>query len=252
MTRRPAVLEYDQVTFDYGRVPVLREVSLAISEGEFVALVGANGAGKTTLLKLLLGLYAADAGSVTLDGVPIRDIPLGERQRRLSAVFQQFTRYPLTLAENVRLGGGASGSDSERRLDGVLAMAGMDAYVHDQPDGAATVLSPDLGGVDLSGGQWQRLAIARAGYRDADVLALDEPTAALDPMAEVDIFRRFARLAEGRTTLLVSHRLGMARLADRIIVIEHGRMIEDGTHGELRAAGGRYAEMWAMQARWYV
>jgi ABC-type multidrug transport system fused ATPase/permease subunit len=227
---------------------IIDGISLVIPAGQRVAIVGENGAGKTTLLKLLLGLYEPDAGTVTFDGVPLRDTPLADRQRRLAAVFQQFTRYPLTLEENVRLGTGADGRD----LDGVLTMAGMDAYVRDQPGGMSTVLSPDLGGVDLSGGQWQRLAIARAGYRDADVLALDEPTAALDPMAEVDIFRRFAQLAEGRTTLLVSHRLGMARLADRILVIEHGRVIEDGTHDGLRQDGGRYAEMWAMQARWYV
>ena len=243
---------------------IIDGISLVIPSGQRVAIVGENGAGKTTLLKLLLGLYEADAGTVALDGVPIRDIPLAQRQRRLSAVFQQFTRYPLTLAENIQVGsatgsatGSVTGSVNEgggdrRNLDAVLAMAGMDAYVRDQPAGAETVLSPDLGGVDLSGGQWQRLAIARAGYRDADVLALDEPTAALDPMAEVDIFRRFAQLAEGRTALLVSHRLGMARLADRILVIEDGRVVEDGSHHRLRQLNGRYTAMWAMQARWYV
>jgi ABC-type multidrug transport system fused ATPase/permease subunit len=228
---------------------------------------GETGAGKTTLLKLLLGLYEADAGTVTLDGKPLREIPLTERRRRLSAVFQQFTKYPLTLEENITLGsapgsatgsatgsgdGTREGSTVERGIDDVLAMAGMDTLVGHLPDGAMTMLSPDLGGVDLSGGQWQRLAIARAGFRNADILALDEPTAALDPMAEVDIFRRFARLAEGRTTLLVSHRLGMARLADRIIVIEHGRVIEDGPHDQLRAGNGQYARMWEMQARWYI
>jgi ABC-type multidrug transport system fused ATPase/permease subunit len=242
---------------------IIDDVSLMIPAGQRVAIVGENGAGKTTLLKLLLGLYAPDSGTVELDGTPLRDIPLIERRHRLSAVFQQFTKYPLMLEENITLSsapGGATGSGAgtpedsirERDIDGVLTMAGMEAYVRDLPHGVSTMLSPDLGGVDLSGGQWQRLAIARAGFRNADVLALDEPTAALDPMAEVDIFRRFAQLAEGRTTLLVSHRLGMARLADRIIVIDNGRVIEDGTHDQLRAGNGRYARMWEMQARWYI
>jgi len=248
--RRGGHLEATDLRFTYpgSARTIIDGVSLAIPAGQRIAIVGENGAGKTTLLKLLLGLYAADGGTVTLDGVPIRDVPLAERQRRLTAVFQQFTRYPLTMAENIALGDGASGHD----LDRVLAMAGMGDYVRQGTNGAATLLAPDLGGVDLSGGQWQRLAIARAGYRDADVLALDEPTASLDPMAEVDIFRRFAQLAEGRTSLLVSHRLGMARLADRIVVIEHGRVIEDGPHERLVAANGQYARMWAMQARWYV
>jgi ABC-type multidrug transport system fused ATPase/permease subunit len=114
-----------------------------------------------------------------------------------------------------------------------------------------TVLAPDLGGVDLSGGQWQRLAIARTGWRDAALLVLDEPTAALDPLAEVAIFRRFAELAAGRTTILVSHRLGMARLADRIVVLEHGCVVESGSHDALLAQNGEYAAMWEMQARWY-
>lgn len=240
-----------RLTYPGSARSIIDGVSLVIPSGQRVAIVGENGSGKTTFLKLLLGLYRPDSGTVELDGTALRDIPVAERQRRLSAVFQQFTRYPLTLEDNITLGS-APGSAVERGIDDVLAMAGMDTLVGHLPEGAMTMLSPDLGGVDLSGGQWQRLAIARAGFRNADILALDEPTAALDPMAEVDIFRRFARIAEGRTTLLVSHRLGMARLANRIIVIEHGRVIEDGTHERLVAANGQYARMWRAQARWYA
>ncbi|HYH11839.1 MAG TPA: ABC transporter ATP-binding protein, partial [Thermomicrobiales bacterium] len=227
---------------------VVDGVSLTIPAGQRVAIVGENGAGKTTLLKLLLGLYRPDSGAVLLDGVPVHEIDPDERQRRLSAVFQHFTQYPFSVADNITLGvEAADASEIER----VLEMAGMMVHVRNQPQGVDTILSPDLGGVDLSGGQWQRLAIARAAWRDADVLALDEPTAALDPMAEVAIFRRFAQLAQGRTTLLVSHRLGMARLADRILVVEGGRVVEDGPHDGLRRADGRFAELWELQARWY-
>ena len=236
-------------TYPGASAPVIDRISLTIPPGQRVAIVGENGAGKTTLLKLILGLYQPDRGAVLLDGTPIHDMPPAERCRRTAAVFQHFTRYPFSIADNITLDGDAAGNDA--RLDRVLAMAGLDRFVREQPGGTGTVLSPDLGGIDLSGGQWQRLAIARAGWRDAAVLALDEPTAALDPMAEVAIFRRFSTLAEGRTTLLVSHRLGMARLADRILVLEDGRITEDGTHDALLAADGRYAELWRIQARWY-
>lgn len=226
---------------------VIDGISLVIPPGQVVAIVGENGAGKTTLLKILLGLYMPDKGEVLLGNRPLRDIPVEERQSRFSAVFQQFTRYPLSFQENIVLD-----EVAERRiLDRVVPESGLEQMVADAPDGIETMLAPDLGGVDLSGGQWQRVAIARAAYRNADILALDEPTAALDPMAEVDIFRRFSNLARHRTTLLVSHRLGMARLADRIIVVEHGRITEDGSHHELLDRGGHYAELWEMQARWY-
>ncbi len=249
VARAPGRIDVENLRFTYAgsSAPVIDGIDLAIPAGQRVAIVGENGAGKTTLLKLLLGLYRPDAGEVRLDGVPVLEISPDERHRRLAAVFQHFTRYPLTVAENVILGMDGDRAGVER----ALVTAGLAGYVREQEAGIDTLLSPDLGGVDLSGGQWQRLAIARAAWRDADVLALDEPTAALDPMAEVALFERFARLADGRTTLLVSHRLGMARLADRILVIERGRVVEDGSHGALLAAGGRYAELWDLQARWY-
>jgi ABC-type multidrug transport system fused ATPase/permease subunit len=244
-------LAIEGLTFSYPgtSTPVVQDLSVEIEPGERVAIVGENGAGKTTLIKLALGLYAPDAGRIALDGEDLATMPAAERQRRLSAIFQHFTRYPFTIAENITLTRDEKGADGQ--LAWVLELAGMSSFVGRQRDGVDTLLAPDLGGVDLSGGQWQRLAIARAGWRGADVLVLDEPTAALDPMAEVALFRRFADLARGRTTLLVSHRLGMARLADRILVLEHGRLIESGSHDALRAAGGRYAEMWDMQVRWY-
>lgn len=245
-------LEVVDLRFTYPgtSAPVIDGITLSISDGERIAIVGENGAGKTTFLKLVLGLYVPDDGTVTFAGSDVHAMPATDRQRTFAAVFQHFTRYPLTIAENIAM----RSEPEHEQTDGlarVLALAGMREFVERQEAGVETLLAPDLGGTDLSGGQWQRLAIARAGWKDAAVLALDEPTAALDPMAEVGIFERFAELARGRTTLLVSHRLGMARLADRIIVIEHGRMIEDGSHAQLLKASGRYAEMWAMQSRWY-
>lgn len=237
------------LTFAYpgSASPVIADINLEISPGERIAIVGENGAGKTTLVKLLLGLYTPDRGTVTLDGVNVHDLPSGQRQEKFSAVFQQFVHYPWSLQENVTLG---SASDSS--FDASIQRAGLARTVADLLDGEDTVLVPELGGTDLSGGKWQRVAIARASWRSGTVLVLDEPTSALDPMAEVDVFQHFAALTKGTTTLFISHRLGMARLADRIIVIGDNRIEETGTHRALRYGDGPYARMWAAQARWYA
>jgi ATP-binding cassette, subfamily B, bacterial len=242
------LLEHLTFTYPGATEPTLQDISLRIAPGETIALVGENGAGKTTLVKLMLGLYQPDSGCVVLDGEDLATADPTEVRRRISAIFQQFTRYPMTAEENVTLGNQAL----EAKVPAALTVVGLQDLPHALPDGMDTMLSPDLGGTDLSGGQWQRLAIARAGIRDASLVALDEPTAGLDPLGEVAIFERFADLAADRTTILVSHRLGMARLADRIVTLEHGRVIESGTHDELLARpDSRYREMWEAQARWY-
>ena len=246
-------IRFDGVTFTYpgGERPVLRDVTFRIRPGEKIALVGENGAGKSTLVKLLLGLYRPDTGRISVDGIDVREIELGSLRRAMSAVFQAFTRYQLTLAENVALGQPERAAEREWVM-AAARLAGVDEFGASLPAGYDTVLTPEAGGVDLSGGQWQRVAVARAFFREAQVLVLDEPTAALDPLAELAVFEHFVQLAEGRTSVLISHRLGMARLADRVVVLREGRVVEDGHHDVLVIAGGEYAALFGAQARWYA
>ena len=245
-------ITFDDVWFTYpgSERPALAGVSFTLGAGEKVALIGENGAGKTTVTKLLLGLYQPDQGRITFNGVDLRDIDPVLVRRAMSAVFQQFVHYQLTFAENVALGAAERGVDRDS-IALAVEQAGAGDMVTGLADGYDTLLGPDVGGVDLSGGQWQRVALARAFYRDAQVLVLDEPTAALDPLAELALFRRFAELAEGKTALLISHRLGMARLADRVLVLSGGKLVEAGSHDELMRTGGEYAELFEAQARWY-
>lgn len=245
-------IRFENVWFAYpgSQKYVLKGVSFEIRAGEKVALVGENGAGKTTITKLLLGLYSPDKGKVTADGVDYSNINPVSLRGEMSAVFQQFTHYHLTLGDNVALGRIGALGDA-RRVRSAVERAGALDVVRSLRDDYDTLLGPDVGGVDLSGGQWQRIALARAFFRDAQILVLDEPTAALDPLAELALFTRFAELTEDRTALLVSHRLGMARLADRVLVVSEGQLVEHGTHDELMAKGGEYAAMFESQARWY-
>ena len=245
---RPPAIRARNVTFSYpgAAAPALRDIDFELAAGETVALVGENGAGKTTLTKLLLGLYQPSVGSVTVDGGPLAGLEPGAA----AAVFQEFARYPLSLAENVTLG--AAGDGDPARLHATLAAVGADGLAGALPDGIDTVLGTDIGGLDLSGGQWQRVALARALWRKPHVLVLDEPTAALDPLAELAVFRQFAAVARGLTCVLVSHRLGICRLANRVVVLQEGRIVEQGPHDRLLAAGGLYAEMFRAQARWYA
>ena len=240
----------DGVRFTYRRRerPTLDGLTLEIPAGQSLAIVGENGAGKTTLVKLLCGLYEPDAGSVTLDG----SIPPSRAQGRVGAIFQDFVRYRLPLRENVGFGHLPSLQDTPA-LAVALADAGGEGVLARLPAGWDTVLSRDVeGGADLSGGEWQRVALARAlaAVRGgAGLLILDEPTASLDVRAETELFERFLRLTRGVTTVLVSHRLSSVRRADRIVVVEDGRVVEDGSHDELLRAGGRYAAMFALQAQ---
>ena len=241
------------VTFSYtgGRAPALRDVSLEIAPGEVVALVGENGSGKTTLAKLLAGLYLPESGSVTMNGVDTAGPARDELRRSVAVIFQDFIRYALTARENIALGAHERLGDEEGIYEAAKRAGAHDELVR-LPEGYETVLDPAFeDGFDLSVGQWQRVAIGRALFRDAPFVILDEPTAALDARAEHDLFTRIREILAGQSVLLISHRFPSVRMADRIHVMHAGRIVETGTHEELLARGGRYADLFALQAAPY-
>lgn len=243
-------LRFDNVTFRYpdGR-SALQNVSFELRPGETVAVVGENGAGKTTLAKLLLRFYDSSDGTVFVNGHDIRAVELHAWRQRVAAVFQDFGRYSYSVRENITLA--SSGSQDTSRLESAVTRSGFGTTLTTLPDGLETQVGKAFGGTELSGGQWQKLALARSLYRQADLLILDEPTAALDPRSEAEVYRQFIALSEGKTSLLITHRLGSVLSADRILVLKAGCLIEQGTHEELLAKGGEYAELWRLQASQY-
>lgn len=246
-------IEFESVSFTYPsrQTPSLTDISLSIRKGEVIALVGENGSGKTTLTKLLAGLYHPTAGTIKWDGKDVADIDPAVLQSHITLIFQDFARYFLTARENVAVSRFSDVEDLERVRD-AARLAGVDSFLEELPLGYESLLgSSFVGGVDLSIGQWQRIALARAYFRDAPMLILDEPTASLDPRGEYDVFQQVRRLAEGRTVVLVSHRFSSVRAADRILVLEAGRIIEDGNHHSLLAQEGLYSELFSLQAEGY-
>lgn len=223
----------------------IRDVSFTIRKGEKVAFVGENGAGKTTFVKLLTGMLEPSAGELLVNGRNVKDMDASERYASMACVFQEPARFhTFTVGDNVFLGD----VDRERReeeIDRALDFAGLGDV-----DKAAD-LGKDVGGTDLSGGQWQKLAIARAYYRDRNFIVLDEPTSNLDPLAEAEVFRKYMVMTEGRTVIMVTHRIGIASIADRIVVFSGGQIVEDGSHEELLARSGEYARLYAAQAQFY-
>jgi ATP-binding cassette subfamily B protein len=252
---RPIVrgFEFRKVSFHYPGVDrlILDNLNFHLEPGERIALIGQNGQGKTTIVKLLTRLYDPSAGQVFLDGVDLRDYNIEDLNREIGVIFQDFMRYEMTARENIGVGHIESLDDLpaireaayKSLADGVVAKLG---------GGYEQMLGRRFeGGVDLSGGEWQKMALARAYLRDAQVLVLDEPTAALDARAEFEVFERFNELTEGKMALFISHRFSTVRMAERIIVLENGSIAEEGNHSQLLALGGRYAEMFELQASSY-
>jgi ATP-binding cassette subfamily B protein len=244
---------FDNVGFRYPDAArwALRGLEFELRAGEVLALVGENGAGKTTLVKLLARLYEPDEGRILLDGRDLRDYDLDDLRANIGVIFQDFVRYHLTAGENIGVGR-IDAMHDRALIESAARRAAADEVVAALPMGYDQLIGRRFKtGVDLSGGQWQKIAIARAYMRDAQVMILDEPTAALDARAEFEVFQRFKELSEGKTAVLISHRFSSVRMADRILVLAEGRLEASGTHDELLAQGGRYAELFELQAAGY-
>ncbi|MGV2917006.1 ABC transporter ATP-binding protein [Streptomyces alfalfae] len=250
---RPAVIAAHNITFRYpgSELPVLEDISVTVRRGEVLAIVGANGAGKSTLAKLLAGLYTPTTGTVTWDDVDLAAADPEQVWSRLALLPQDIARWQVSARDNITLG---QGDGDDETVMAAARASGADDVIACLSDGLDTNLAPSQwGGRDLSGGQWQRLAGARAFHRkDAPVLICDEPTSALDPRAEEAVYDRIRALSEDRTVILITHRLGSTRAADRIIVLDGGRLLEEGTHDSLLAADGEYATLWRKQAQTYA
>ena len=239
----------DKISFKYPNSEnyAIKPLNLTIRKGEKIAVLGENGSGKTTLSKILLGLYPPESGQVLYDGKPVDDFIKDGFYSRVSAIAQDFVSYSLTMRENVAI------SDISRLTDDLsvraaLNGAGIDA---DKDTDLDEMMGREFGGRELSGGQWQKLAIARGLFKNSELIVLDEPTSALDPLIETEILSKFIKAAEGKTALIISHRVGLCKLVNRIIVMKDGVVAEDGTHDTLSAAGGEYARLYEAQAKWY-
>ncbi|MDR1328201.1 MAG: ABC transporter ATP-binding protein/permease [Oscillospiraceae bacterium] len=246
-------IEFSGVSFTYPNTEreVLHDLNVRIREGEKVAIVGENGSGKSTFVNLLCALYEPNSGAVTMGGEDIH-ANLSATRKTLSAVFQDFAKYEASIRENIVVSDSRR-KDTDEQLRSLAERTGAWEFIEPQPEGLDEIVgSFSASGNNLSGGQWQKIALTRCAYReDAKIMVLDEPTAALDPLAEAELYRSFAELTGDRTTILISHRLGITQLVDRILVFDDGRIVEDGAHAELLAKGGLYAKMYRAQAQWY-
>ena len=240
----------ENLTFAYpsSPKPVLNNLSFTIKPRQKVAIVGENGAGKSTLVNCLIGLYQEYTGSIRYDGMELRDIDITSLRSKISAVFQDFLRYQVPVKENIGFGD-VDRVEDLAAIEVAASRSGAAEVIQTLPEGMDTLLGPVFeGGQELSVGQWQKLALARSFMRNSSIIVLDEPTASMDPMAEAELFKRFAELAEGRMTLLISHRLGSCRMADHILVMKHGQLVEQGSHEELMQLQGEYYRMFETQS----
>lgn len=254
----PVSFEFQDVHYAYRSsgdkggqtVPVIKGLSFKVEKGEKIAIVGANGAGKSTMIKLLCGMLHPDKGRILVNGTDIAQIPKRSYYALFAAVFQDSKALPVSIAENIRMGKAVS---DDKKLWDVLKAVGLDAKVRSLPEKEQTpVVKKITGGTGLSGGQEQKLFLARAVYKDAPVLVLDEPTAALDPISENEIYLKYHALTSGKTAFFVSHRLASTRFCDRILLLQDGKAAEEGSHGELMDLGGIYADMFRVQSKYYA
>ena len=253
-TPTPHAIEFKDVSFKYPGTTryVLKNFNLTINPGEKIALVGENGAGKTTIIKLLLRFHDVSSGEVLINGVNLKDINLEEWHKYIGALFQDFIKYQFTFKENVYLGD-LTKSNQEKWLKQAITKSGADKFLNTLPNGIDQVVGKMFdGGIDLSGGQWQKLALSRAFFRDAPILILDEPTSAIDAKAEYEIFQNVQSLQKDKTVVIISHRFSTVRHADRILVLSEGKIIEAGNHSELMKLKGLYAELFEIQAQGYI
>ncbi|MFO0701635.1 MAG: ABC transporter ATP-binding protein [Nitrospira sp.] len=244
---------FEHVSFQYPHEErvAIRDFTFSIRPGEHVAFVGANGAGKTTLVKLLCRLYDPSSGRVTIDGTDLRDYPIDDVRGAASGIFQDFVKFQLSVKDNIALGVRASAVDPFAIVQ-AARQAGIHEAIERLPDGYESLLGKLFdGGHELSIGEWQKVALARAILRDSQILILDEPTSAMDAKAEAELFERFHELAQGRTAILISHRLSTVKMADRIFVVDQGQIVEQGTHDELMAQQGLYTSLFLTQAQHY-
>jgi ATP-binding cassette subfamily B protein len=244
---------FENVSFAYAGSEnrVLTDINFHFHPGERIALVGENGAGKTTLVKLLARLYDPTEGRILLDGVDLRDYNVDDLRHEIGVIFQDYMRYDMLARENIGLGR-VEELDNEPRIARSAEKSLAAPVIAKLPEAYRQMLGRRFeGGVDLSTGQWQKIALARAYMRDAQILILDEPTASLDARAEFEVYQRFVDLTAGKMAVLISHRFSTVRMADRIIVLDAGRIVEQGTHDDLVALGERYAELFELQAAGY-
>ncbi|WP_459128843.1 ABC transporter ATP-binding protein [Guggenheimella bovis] len=243
-------IEFKHVNFTYPGAPkkTIEDLNLFVKPGEKVAIVGLNGAGKSTLVKLLTGLYAPDSGRILLDGLDSNDFSKEEYFKLFSVVFQDYHELPLSIETNI-----TSDHPSERSVDSVIRLSGLDTLLDDLPEGKKSLLVRQVNSeaIDLSGGQKQKLQLAKAIYKDAPILILDEPTAALDPLAEERVYLSYYELSKDKTSIFISHRLSSTKFCDRILFFEDGKIVEQGTHEELLEKGGKYSHMFDVQSHYY-